>query len=85
MSSPLPEEVFRILLRSLDSGCLLVASAAKELADIINVGVHVCLLGTVAVEGYQHALTHQALYLLVGDEQHHAVEIQTFALREREN
>ena len=38
------------------------------------------MLGAVAMEGHQHSLAKQAVYLEVSDEQHYAVEIERFRL-----
>ena len=34
------------------------------------------------MEGYQHPLSNQTFYLLVSDQQHHTIEIETFALKQ---
>lgn len=35
-----------------------VARASQQFADIVNTGVHACLLRTVAVEGHKHSLSN---------------------------
>ena len=76
----LPKVVLWVLWWPLDGGCKLETRATKEFTDVIDVCVDVSLLGTVAMEGNQHPLSNKSFYLLVSDEQHHTVEVETFAL-----